>query len=116
VQDKRTAAVQLQLYMLYKTRCISIVSAIHKVQINTVSVQYVRVINVPCKAAADSIRTWDSFILPSEHKAVIMVLLCVISPQLWERTTVIKDRHSQRNKVSTESIEVNIFRVIYGSF
>ena len=44
------------------------------------------------------------------------LLYCVISLQLWESTTVIKETHSQWNKVSTESIEVNIFRVIYGSF
>lgn len=44
--------------------------------------------------AADSIKTQHSVILPSEHKAVIMVLFCVISPRLWENTIVIRETHT----------------------
>ena len=33
-------------------------------------------------------------VLPSEHKAVIMVLFCVISPRLWENFTAVKDTHT----------------------
>lgn len=50
--------------------------------------------------AADSIKTWHGFILPLEHIAVIMVLLCVISPRLWVSTTVIKDTHTLTVKQS----------------
>lgn len=34
------------------------------------------------------------FVLPSEHKAVTIVLFCVISPRLWENFTATKDTHT----------------------
>lgn len=56
-----------------------------------------------CKAA-------DSIVA----QAVIMVLFCVIS-SVGEHHGNKRHAHSQWNKVSIEDIEVDIFRVIYGS-